>query len=305
MPDREVKLGEILSSLIDRGPYRRNRQSILDSVGVSAAALSQYARDQTRPSFAKLVALADFFGVSLDYLVFGTPSGALVDESPTARYVDTALADVQARARRHSDLMARIGRVLADRVDAVAHELAESPTAGREGLIQHDEVLRVETHCLQADIVTLDLGFDLVELKPGDVAAGRFLQAVAANIAQGVTYRFLLPGDYAGGAEGVSAFRSLLAQHVSGDQLQRYCAFRLARQQLLAELGLYRLNIASLELEEPAIFAQFDAYIDEENRLGYLTRPNADSAADMLMDASHTGRACDTFEVLWADGRSV
>src|SRR3954471_11407893 len=68
---REVKLGQTLSSLIERGGYSGNRRDILNALDISPAALSQYARDQTRPSFQKLVALADFFGVSLDYLVYG------------------------------------------------------------------------------------------------------------------------------------------------------------------------------------------------------------------------------------------
>jgi hypothetical protein len=58
---RAVKLEAMLSSLIERGGYSRNRQPILDAVQISAAALSQYARGQTRPSFQKLIELAAFF----------------------------------------------------------------------------------------------------------------------------------------------------------------------------------------------------------------------------------------------------
>ncbi len=130
---REVKLEEMLNSLIERGGYSRNRQAILDAVGVTAAALSQYARGHTRPSFQKLVALADFFGVSLDYLVYGEPVSAPVDPGPLAKYVEHALADVQARASRHSDLMARIGRVLTDRIDHRRERTRELSLGGHGG----------------------------------------------------------------------------------------------------------------------------------------------------------------------------
>ena len=60
---REVKLGEMLESLIERGGYNRNRKKILSALDISAAALSQYVREQTRPSFGKLLAIADFFDV--------------------------------------------------------------------------------------------------------------------------------------------------------------------------------------------------------------------------------------------------
>ena len=77
---REVKFGAMLESLIERGGYSRNRKKILSRLGISAAALSQYIRGQTWPSFAKLLAIADFFDVSLDYLVYGQPaSGAVAD----------------------------------------------------------------------------------------------------------------------------------------------------------------------------------------------------------------------------------
>lgn len=91
MIKREVKLETMLNSLIERGGYSRNRQPILDSIHVTAAALSQYTRGRTRPSFDKLTALADFFGVSLDYLVYGEPTSTPVDPAPITRYVEQAL----------------------------------------------------------------------------------------------------------------------------------------------------------------------------------------------------------------------
>ena len=55
-----------------------------------------------------------------------------------------------------------MGRVLADRIDDVAAELSGAPTAAGEGLVQDDEMLRLESYCLQADIISLDLEFDVI-----------------------------------------------------------------------------------------------------------------------------------------------
>ena len=74
MPNREVKLGQMLSKLIEDHGYSGNRKKIVSAVGVSPAALSQYVRDQTQPRFSKLLEPADFFDVSLDYLVYGIPA---------------------------------------------------------------------------------------------------------------------------------------------------------------------------------------------------------------------------------------
>ena len=116
---REVKLGQMLESLIERGGYSRNRKKILTALGISAAALSQYVREQSRPSFGKLLAIAEFLDVSLDYLVYGRPTSSLIDYGPLYRYVDHALADVQARASRHSAVVARIGQALTDQINEV------------------------------------------------------------------------------------------------------------------------------------------------------------------------------------------
>lgn len=300
MIERQVKLEEMLNILIERGGYSRNRQAILDAVGISAAALSQYTRGHTRPSFQKLVTLADFFGVSLDYLVYGEPVSAPVDNGPLARYVEHALADVQARASRHSDLLTRIGRVLADRIDDVANELAESGIAGREGLIQQDEVLRVERYSLQTDIITTDLGPNVIEMADGDSVAGQFFQIVTANLAKGCKYRFLLSGDAGVRGDAVTRFRELAAFVVGGDTVNENCAFRVSVLPVSAGAVLYRLDTATLTMEEPALITQFEKYLFNGAWLGYLNRPNDDSNADMLMSIKYTERARDAFEALWS-----
>jgi transcriptional regulator with XRE-family HTH domain len=298
--EREVKLQEMIATLIDRGGYSRNRQAILESVGITAAALSQYTRGHTKPSFQKLLALADFFGVSLDYLVYGEPVTATVDHSGTlVRYVERSWADVQSRTARHTDLVARIGRVVADRIDAIARELGASPTAGREGLIEQDEVLRIERYCQGADIVTADLGPNIIDMADGNAEEGQFFQVVAANLAKGCKYRFLLVGELSTRSEAVPRFRDMVAARVGGDQLNENCAFRRTSLPVIGGSGLYRLDAATMAVEEPALFAQFSRYLFNRAWLGYLNRPNSESNADMVMSPRFTERARSTFEALW------
>ncbi|HEV7649968.1 MAG TPA: helix-turn-helix domain-containing protein [Actinophytocola sp.] len=293
---REVKLEAILNSLIERGGYRRNRQAILEAVGITAAALSQYTRGRTRPSFQKLVALADFFGVSLDYLVYGEIGGTPVNDSALAKYVEHALSDVQSRASRHSALLARIGRVLTDRIDAVAGELVDSRTAGLEGLIEQDEVIRVERYCRQADIVATDLSPNIIDVADGDTVAGQFFQVVTANLFNGCRYRFLLAGV---NAERVARFRQMLLDAVGGDRLNENCAFRRTVLPVMDGAGLYQLDTTALAIEEPALFNQFSKYLLDSTWLGYVNRPNDDSKADMLMSPGYTQRARVAFDTLW------
>jgi transcriptional regulator with XRE-family HTH domain len=301
---RDVKFGQMLESLIDRRGYSRNRKRILTALDISAAALSQYIREQTRPSFAKLLAMAEFFDVSLDYLVYGRPTSSLIDYGPLYRYVDHALADVQARGSRHSAVVARIGRVLAERIDLVAAELASAPTATREGLLQDDEILRLERYCQQADILSLNLEFEVIHTEDG-LAAGRFLPVVAANLERGAIYRFLVPGSDHKWHTAVEACRRLLVEQIGGDRVRQCCSFRRTTAPVFTGVVLYELDIISLESERPALHAQISDYVSEDNWLGCVIRPNNDSNSDMLMDPLHAHRAKASFDALWSSAAVV
>lgn len=294
----------MLEGLIDRRGYGRNRKKILTALDISAAALSQYVREQTRPSFGKLLAIAEFFDVSLDYLVYGHPTSNLIDYGPLYRYVDHALADVQAHGSRHSAVVARIGRVLADRIDAVAAELASAPTATREGLLQDDEILRLERYCHRANIVSLNLEFEVIHAEDG-IAAGRFLAVVAANLERGAIYRFIVPGSDAMWRPVVEACRRLLADQIGGDRVRQCCAFRRTNIPVLTGAMLYQIDTVALEAEEPALHAQIADYLTDDNLLGCVIRPNNDSNSDMLMDPAHAQRARGYFEALWAAAVTV
>ena len=303
MASREVKLGEMLGSLIERS-YRGERKKITRALGISPTALSQYTRGHTKPTFDNLMALADFFGVSLDYLVFGEPASVAPDRRPFVRDLDYALTEMKASTERESDLITRTGRVLGDRIAVivkdVARELVASNTAGREGLIQLDEVIRMEGYCLQADIVAMHLGFDVIEMADGEgAAAGQFLSVVAANVHKGCRYRFLLPG-HADQRETVAEFRDLLTSVAGRDYAHECCQFRQAAQPLFAGVGLYRLNVGALERENLMLHAQFQKYISDEGWLGYVIRPNRSSNADMLMSGKDAATARSAFEATWA-----
>jgi transcriptional regulator with XRE-family HTH domain len=299
-----VKFGRMLESLIEHDGSSRSRKRISRELGISGSALSQYVRQQNWPSFPKLLAIADFFGVSLDYLVYGQPgTSVLPDYGPLYRYIDHALAGVQAGSRRHTAVVARIGRVLADRIDAVAKELAATPAAAREGLIQDDELLRLERYCLQCDLLSLNLDFNVIRAAGGS-APGRFLSVVAANLERGTPYRFLLPQGEPWG-DIVNDFRQLLSDQIGGDQVREYCAFRTTAAPVLSGILLYRLDTARLEVEEPALHAQIHDYLNDGAWLGCVARTNSDSNSDMLMDSDHVRRAREAFVRMWPSSLAV
>lgn len=299
MDTREVKLEEMLNSLIERGGYTRNRGPILAAVGVTAAALSQYTRGRTRPSFEKLTALADFFNVSLDYLVYGEPMRAPDDHASIARYVEYAFNDIQSRTSRQSELVARIGRLLVDRIDEVATEILESRVAGIEGLATQDEILRLERYCKQADIIATDLNPNVITLTGGETLPGQFFNVVTTNLARGCSYRFLLSGELTIQSDEVRSFRSLIANAVGGDRLNESCTFRTTAIPVQTGMGVYHLDAVTFAVEEPWLFAQFSKFLLNGAWLGYLNSPNDHSNTDMLVSPDYTARLHNTFEILW------
>ncbi len=81
--------------------------------------------------------------------------------------------------------------------------------------------------------------------------------------------------------------------------LNEYCSFRRTILPVMGGAGLYRLDVATLAIEEPALFTQFSEYLLNGVWLGYVNRPNDESTADMVMSPDHTSRACSSFEALW------
>jgi transcriptional regulator with XRE-family HTH domain len=301
---RDVKFGQMLESLIERGGYSRNRKRILSRLGISGAALSQYIHQQSWPSFNKLLAIADFFDVSLDYLVYGQPNSATpVDYGPLSRYFDHALASAKTRDSRHAAVVARIGRMLADRIDEVATEVATKPAAAREGLMQDDELLRLERYCRHADILSMNLEFEVIDIG-GELAAGPFIRVMADNLGRGVPYRFLLPQDREWDVT-VEACRRLLRAQVGGDHVRQDCVFRVATAPVLGGAAFYQLDIDTLENDEPVILEQIRDYLSEGNWLGCILRSNDDSDSDMLMSPAHCRRARAAFERMWVPGTAV
>lgn len=206
---------------------------------------------------------------------------------------------------RHSELTTRVGRMLADRIDSFALELAQSPNAGREGLIRPDEVLHVERYCRQIDLVITRPALEAIKPPERGPAAGHLLPVIAANLARGCHYRILLSGNTQTHDAAVATFCQLLAEQIGVEHLRENCAIRSSPIPAIADIGLYLLDSSTFELAEPALFTQFSKYLTDGHRLGYITRPNDHTNADMLMGTDHIQHAVTAFEALWSTGSTI
>ncbi len=295
----------MLELLIERGGYSRNRKKILSAVGISTAALSQYMKNQNKPSFDKLTALANFFDVSLDYLVYGEPITAAPDDSNVLSYLDQAMTSVRAQARQHADLVGRIGTMLAQQISTAANDVLESGSGNSEGLILMSELVRMELYCRRADVIPMNLVSNVIEIGEGEIAAGSFLTVVADNLRRGCVYRFLLPRDVAESQRSaLGKFRELLGG-AAGDFAHENCEFRESAVAIVNGAALYHLDTGKLEHENELLYSQFRRYVTEDGWLGYVMEPHEDFSVDMLMSRDRARRARTAFAQIWDDSDPI
>ncbi len=290
---REVKLAATLRRLVDESDYRGNRKQISAELGITPAALSQYINGQTTPSVEKLVVLADLFGVSLDYLMFGQdavvgPGGTLA-YGPLARYMESGLSSMRADIAAQSAFVAKIGAIVTDGIAAAAQTAAKRP-ATFYGMLDQDQALELERFSEVSTIAAMDLDADLVRVDSDveqGVAAGRFLTVVAENLSKKRRYNFVLSSHIQNHESLVRQFRTLLLrQKVSKADVDR-CTFSIAADILYVGFCFFEIDVEGLRAHSPVLYQYVESYIGADNRIGYVESPSSDHFGMSLMDDDH------------------
>lgn len=92
-------LGARIAAL--RREMGQSQAELAKFLGVSASAVGMYEQGRREPSGAMLVALAENFGVSTDYLLTGKPNPT--EENAIARMLSHRLDEAQHRVSHRSD----------------------------------------------------------------------------------------------------------------------------------------------------------------------------------------------------------
>lgn len=301
-----LKFQTILSDLIAQSPYSRNRRPIWEYAGITSAALSQYLSGRTRPRLETLCLLADFFGVTLDYLILGrTAQRDPGDEREAmARYVDWTLADVQARTGAHTWLVTRIGQVIAAEIDDAARRvLPEVSQVG--GIVTDNDALQLERFSVRSKILTINLEYDLLEMSES-VFAGRFARVVAENLCKPSSggYQFLLPSraDRAWGPM-VHSYRKVLSGLAVPPEQMKHCQFRRTDAPVFSGGSFHQLDLVPFSREDPLLFEALKPFMSDEGWVGFTLHQINDRLAGLFYDVPSLRWALDAFDGLW-DGSS-
>jgi transcriptional regulator with XRE-family HTH domain len=300
---REVRFPEILTELIfSRG---RKRKELADALHISSGAVSQYTGGRNKPSFDVLLALAEQFGVSLDYLVYGTESLSSSDPPDALlRYFDRALTRSQHLSLQRAATVVDVGRALADNIDAAVGRVVSAGAGVMGGTMPDEDTLELEGFANSVDLASMDLTYDVAVAEDGRAEHGRFLSVVANNLSKGRTYRVLLPPkrDW---SPIVSAFRGLLAEQSSGDVVSSHLRIRVARSPLFAGIGIYHLDTETLEAQSPTLWLKLRPFVNRDAKLAYIISPSSVLLADCLLDASSVVETSAAFDAHWVMGESI
>lgn len=72
MEEQELKIGKVLTALMKQKGLTFNKLS--NATGVSSSNLKSWSANSNPKSFTQLKAIADFFNVDIEYLLFGESS---------------------------------------------------------------------------------------------------------------------------------------------------------------------------------------------------------------------------------------
>ncbi|MQY22299.1 helix-turn-helix domain-containing protein [Nocardia macrotermitis] len=290
---REVKLAATLRHLVDEGEYRGNRRQVCADLGITPAALSQYINGQTTPSIEKLIALADLFKVSLDYLMFGedvvTQASGALEYGPMARYVEVGVDSVRAGIAAQSAFITKVGTILAEtiteQIDAAAQAASKRPTT-LQGMLDREQILELERYSSSSTIVAVDLSEDVIEIDSNierGVAPSNTIAIVADNLIKKRAYRYVLSPGMRDVESVIERYRALLRRLKVKPADLRRCTFSIAREDIFVSFGIYELDVVGLRQRSPILHQYIEDYIGSDGRIGYIESPSSPSTF-FLMD---------------------
>jgi transcriptional regulator with XRE-family HTH domain len=312
---REVKLGEILQELIKRAGYNRNRKEIAQKLQISESRLSQYVRNQEKPSFHNLLRMAEFFGVSLDYLVYGEEEieAPVGNYEPLQLHTEMLLDEIRRDNDRYSWTKNRIAQIIMEKIDTAADRLLTSAAMGKgvaslhPDLLLYKDVVAIEQCSTEILILTTTLQNDVIIKSDGTAVPGSFLYPVAQNLKRKCKYRYVMPilppqRDRPYWEKVVDRYRRLLHDSFEVDGISiRGCEFKVTDAPVLNGCVLYHIDVDALNRTNSILLEQIQHAVDAEQWVGCSISPSEHLRADMLMDTYHLGYARLHFRSIWAN----
>jgi transcriptional regulator with XRE-family HTH domain len=305
LEERTVKFSATLDGLLNSPGQAGSRKKLAEYLGVSDATVSHYVRERAKPSFEVLVGIAQFFNVSLDYLVFGERPVATVTEDVAGvrSEIRRAMLESADRAGKHLDIVARISQRLQAEIERAANELLDDPAnLGPVGFITNTEAAMMESCVLRVRTITRKFQSDInIDGEPGV-----FFEAVTRNLRAGVQYEYLLCGDTADWRPQVAAYRRLLDNAGLPFEVLHNCLhFRVVDYEVPAALCLLNLDIPGLQRTQPILWERQRESISEEGYWAYASVERPDAQGGVVLEPGYRESAYRMFDRGWREAASI
>ncbi|MHC3468139.1 helix-turn-helix domain-containing protein [Streptomyces sp. 7R007] len=301
---RPVVFEASLRSLLDSPALAGNRKKLARALGVNEATISHYLHGRIRPSFDTLVGIADFFNVSLDYVVFGERPRLRAPEDPVGLRAQIRRAVVESSdlSGRHLDMVTRISRRLEAKIDAVARSLVEESEGwGPVGFVTDAEAIGLEACITRMRIMTRMFQSDVQDGEPG-----AFFEVVSANLLSGRPYHYLLYGERDSWLPAVESFRTLVTRSgVPVELAQELLQFRVLDQELVSSVCILDLDLPLVSRQEPILLERHRDNISPEGIWAYMSIERADAQGGVTIEPLYLESTLRQFTRDWAVARPL
>lgn len=301
---RQVAFEASLRTLLDSPGLAGNRKKLARALGVNEATISHYLHGRIRPSFETLVRIADFFNVSLDYLVFGERPRPQIPDDPVGvrAQIRRAVVESSDLSGRHLDMFTRISRRLEAKISDVARNLAEESEGwGPVGFVTDAEAIGLEACITRMRIMTRMFQSDTLDGEPG-----AFFEVVSTNLRSGRPYQYLLYGEREAWTAAVDSFRELVVRsgvpvELSRDLLQ----FRALNQELVSSVCILDLDVPLIKRQEPILWERHQDNISSEGIWAYLSIERPDAQGGVTIEPLYLDSTLRQFNRDWVSAKPM
>jgi transcriptional regulator with XRE-family HTH domain len=296
---RAVRFDVTLRRLVAGPSGGASRKRLARAIGVNEATISHYLHGRIRPRFETLVAIAEYFDVSLDYLVFG-------ERAPTVSQDESALLRAQVRQAvveaadlggRHLDLVTRITRRLQASVEDAARGVAlDEERRGPVGFVTDAEAIGMEACAARMRVMTRTFRSYGHDGRPGV-----YFAVLVSNLQLGRPYECLLYGDREHWQGEVETFRRLVERSGVPAEASRDCLrFRTLDEEPVASVSIVDLNVEVVERREPILWERYRDDVSPAGVWAYLSVERPGAAGGIALEPLYLHSALRRFQRDWA-----
>ena len=295
------ELDEILSLLRQRKNV--SQDFVCKKTKISKASLSSYENGHTQPTLENIKELANFYNVTIDYLVNGREVEIPLSEKELkTNHLDTIAYRVENRVERQTRLLAYIGHSLEEAIiketKAQANKYKDIISKVGTELLLEDETWDLEL-CANHTYVAYPYADDniLKNLKTSEYEPGEYFRLMVECLRTSPNARYTEVYAKSVSNEQIKEYRNLIESHCGSAALNRVDIYR-CDQPIMTEYAYYDLDIPKLQSQHPILYHYIAEHIHNDRFLAIVIAPQMIGDANFIADKVHFDIILEHFNML-------